>query len=281
MSGEPGHAQAEGSADGHYIHGSEPAEQARLSLLNDFLNARCLGEMRLTRGERVLDVGCGLGQFTRAMAREVGGRVVGVERDTRQLSRAVELAAEAGEAELVEFRQGQASAPPVDAGAFDVAHARFVLEHVPKPLEVVRAMVRAVRPGGRVILADDDHAVLRLHPAPAGVGDVWAAYIRSYERLGNDPYVGSRLVELLHRAGAHPARCTWVHFGACAGEEAFRLLVENFAGILEGAREAMVRLDLIEAAAIDAAVNSLRAWGRREDAALWYAVSWAEGAVPG
>jgi 2-polyprenyl-3-methyl-5-hydroxy-6-metoxy-1,4-benzoquinol methylase len=47
-------------------------------------------------------------------------------------------------------------------GHFDVAHARFLLEHVPDPLVIVRTMVRAVRPGGRVILADDDYEGLRL-----------------------------------------------------------------------------------------------------------------------
>jgi len=267
-------------ADGHYIHGAEPAEQSRLALLNDFLNERCLTEMHLEVGERVLDVGSGLGQFTRAMARKTQVSAVGVERDARQLARAAELAREAGESDLVEFREGLASNPPVPSGQFDVAHARFVLEHVSRPLDVVSAMARAVRPGGRVILADDDHAVLRLHPQPPAMREAWDAYIRSYERLGNDPYVGSRLVELLHRAGLAPTRSTWIFFGACAGEPAFPLLVENFAGILEGARETIMKFDLLAPSAFDAAISELRRWGERPDAALWYAVSWAEGTVP-
>ena len=53
-------------------------------------------------------------------------------------------------------------------GTFDVAHTRFVLEHVPDPLRVVKTMVRAVQPGGRIVLADDDHDVLRLWPEPPG-----------------------------------------------------------------------------------------------------------------
>ena len=86
-------------------------------------------------------------------------------------------------------------------GQFDVARARFVLEHIPTPLQVVRNMARAVRPGGRVILSDDDYDGLRLWPEPPGFSLVWNAYQRTYDRHGNDPIVGRRLVQLLHQAG--------------------------------------------------------------------------------
>ena len=55
----------------HYVHGTSAEEQDRLSLLNDLLNERCLNEMHLSPGLRVLDVGSGLAQFTRMMARAV------------------------------------------------------------------------------------------------------------------------------------------------------------------------------------------------------------------
>ncbi|HMB92722.1 MAG TPA: methyltransferase domain-containing protein, partial [Rhodothermales bacterium] len=146
-----------------YIHGAQPEEQQRLSLLNDLLNDACLREMRLTGGERVLDVGSGLAQFSRAMARAAGpeGRVLGIERDAAQRAEASRLAIEAGEGDLVTVREGEANALPLhneEWGTFDVAHTRFLLEHLREPIRVVRQMVRAVRPGGRVVLTDDDHA---------------------------------------------------------------------------------------------------------------------------
>jgi hypothetical protein len=42
----------------------------------------------------------------------------------------------------------------------------------------------------------------------------------------------------------------------------------------------MVQGGFIEAPAVDEAIAVLRAWGRRPDAALWYARCWAEGARP-
>ena len=79
-------AKDRGSTD--YIHGQSPQEQARLSRLNDILNTSCLAEIKPAPGEKVLDVGSGLGQLTRLIARSVGarGQVVGVERDPAQLA---------------------------------------------------------------------------------------------------------------------------------------------------------------------------------------------------
>src|SRR5213595_2680037 len=122
-----------------YIHGTSESEQKRLSLLNDvLLNQAMLREMDLRGDETILDFGAGLGQFTRAMARAVPrGRVVGIERNEEQLAGARRLAAADDESNRVEFRSGDVldlRLSDREWGSFDVAHARFLLEHVPDPL---------------------------------------------------------------------------------------------------------------------------------------------------
>lgn len=265
-----------------YIHGTVPEEQARLSMLNDLLNGPSLDALGLTGGERILDVGSGLGQFTRQMARAAGpgGYVLGIERDAAQREQAIQLAADAGEADLVTFRPGDATALPLtndEQGTFDVVHTRFLLEHVTDPLAVVRQMVHAARPGGRIVLADDDHEVLRVWPEPPGLYDLWRAYYRVYDRLGNDPQVGRRLVSLLHEAGADPRRNTWIFFGSCSGEPRFRQFVENLIGVIDSARAAILAHAFFDETYFDETIASFRAWSQRPDAAIWYALSWAEG----
>ncbi|MBI3426658.1 MAG: methyltransferase domain-containing protein [Acidobacteria bacterium] len=263
-----------------YIHGTDPEEQARLSLLNDLLNVGSLRELHLQVGERILDVGSGLGQLSRAMARVAGERVLGIERSAAQIAEAVRQAAQAGEAALVEFRQGDALQFPLrdeEWGTFDLAHTRFLLEHLPDPLPVVQAMVRAVRPGGRIVLEDDDHDLLRLWPEPPGFAAFWQAYQRSYEHLGNDPVIGRRLVSLLVEAGAAPVRNTFIFFGSCQGEPHFAHYVENLIGVIHGARATVVEAGLLAAAQFDAGLAALHEWSRDPAATLWYAVCWAEG----
>jgi len=267
-----------------YLHGTQPDEQRRLSLLNDLLNAGSLREMRLQGAERVLDVGSGLGQLSRAIARVAGARVIGVERSVEQIAEAERQAAQAGEAGLVEFRQGDALLLPLrdeEWETFDLAHTRFLLEHLREPLPIVQAMSRAVRPGGRIILEDDDHDQMRLWPEPPGFTALWQAYQRGYEYLGNDPQVGRRLVSLLVEAGAEPARNALVFFGSCAGEPHFPHYVENLIGVINGARATVVEAGLLDAASFDAAIAALREWSRGAAATIWYAVAWAEGRRPG
>lgn len=265
-----------------YIHGTSPEEQRRLSLMNDvLLNPASIREMALRGDERILDFGFGLGQFTRAMARAVPrGSVVGIERDEAQLAGAKRLAEADGEGELVEFRSGDVLDLDLgnEWGTFDIAHTRFVLEHVPDPLRVVESMVRAVRPGGRIILADDDHDVIRLWPEPPGFYDLWRAYMRTYDRIGNDPFIGRRLVQLLHAAGAAPRRNTSIFFGGCAGMEIFDVLAANMIGVVKTAREAIVSMNLYDRDLLDATMREYEAWARRPDAAMWFGMSWAEGA---
>ena len=264
-------------SESHYIHGTAPEEQARLSQLNQLLNDAALRELRMRPGERVVDFGAGLAQLTRAMARQAGVRAVGLERSAEQIAEAMRQAKAAGEEHLLDLRQSDVLSAEVEPGAYDLAHARFVLEHVPDPLAVVKAMVRAVRRGGRVVLQDDDHDVLRLWPEPPGLRPLWQAYMRAYDRLGNDPIVGRRLPALLHEAGARPTRSTWLFFGACAGEPAFPAFVENLHGVLAEGREAMVGGGLIGAAEMAEALAQIRRFGERPDAAIWYAVAYAEG----
>jgi SAM-dependent methyltransferase len=206
--------------------------------------------------------------------------VIGVERSAEQIAEAERLAALANEESLVEFRQGDALRFPLrddEWASFDLAHTRFLLEHLRDPLPVVEAMVRAVRPGGRIVLEDDDHDLMRLWPEPPGFAALWAAYQRGFEHLGNDPNIGRRLISLLAAAGAEPVRNTFVFFGSCTGDRHFPGYVENLINVIDGARATVTEAGLLHAAKFDAAIDSLREWRRDATATIWYAVAWAEG----
>lgn len=141
-------------------------------------------------------------------------------------------------------------------------------------------MVRAVRPGGRVVLEDDDHNILRLWPESSGFLELWRAYATIYSKLGNDPHVGRRLVALLYEAGASPARNTWIFFGACSGDALFPMVTENMARVVRGARDSVIATGFTDAAGFDRTLEAFAEWSRRPDAAFWYAICWAEGQRP-
>jgi ubiquinone/menaquinone biosynthesis C-methylase UbiE len=265
-----------------YIHGTSQVEQSRLSMLNSLLNRHSLEKMKLRGNEKILDVGSGLGQFSRVMGKVVSGKgsVLGIERDIDQINSAIRYAEADGEASLVEFRQGDALNLPLrkeEWSSFDLVHARFLLEHLTQPEKAVEEMVKACKPGGRIILEDDDHFTCRAYPEPPGFQALWFAYCRSYDRIGNDPYIGQRLVSLLYNAGAKNIKNDLFFFGNCAGNETFEAYALNLIGVIEGAKDLIIKERLMDKNTFEQSINILHKWRTKPDAALWYSVCWAQG----
>jgi demethylmenaquinone methyltransferase / 2-methoxy-6-polyprenyl-1,4-benzoquinol methylase len=105
---------------------------------------------RLSSGGSALDVACGTGKLTAALAGAVGpeGRVVGVDLSAAMLDEARRAF---GEMPGVEFVLGNALALPVTDGSFDAATIAFGLRNLASFEDGFREMVRAVRSGGRVV----------------------------------------------------------------------------------------------------------------------------------
>ena len=262
----------------HYIHGSDPAEQGRLSRLNDLINARCFPKLKLEGGFRILDVGSGLGQLTYRMSEAVGsdGFCLGIERDTNQLS----VARKNHVAPNLEFRQGDALDLPLtsrELESFDFTHARFLLEHLSDPAKAVSEMVKSLKPGGRIFLADDDHQSLTLFPEPIGFQALWSAYMASYVEVGNDPFIGRKLTKLLVDQGIGNVRNDVVFFGDCVGTETFPLFVDNLIGIISTSHDVMITSKLISDREYQSAIQSIRDWSSLPHAAIWYTICVAEG----
>ncbi|MFD8568539.1 class I SAM-dependent methyltransferase [Streptomyces sp. NPDC059639] len=97
----------------------------------------------------VLDLGCGTGSLS-LLAAERGHRVTGVDSAPRML----ELARHKLAGRDAEFRLGDAAAPPVSPGAYDVVLVRHVLWTLPGPEDVLRHWLTLLRPAGRLVLIE-------------------------------------------------------------------------------------------------------------------------------
>jgi len=103
-------------------------------------------------GKRVVDVGCGGGILSDAMARS-GAQVLGIDLSTKPLRVAELHAMEAG-TEGVEYREIAVEALAAERpSSFDAVTCMEMLEHVPDPASVVRALATLVKPGGWVFLS--------------------------------------------------------------------------------------------------------------------------------
>jgi demethylmenaquinone methyltransferase/2-methoxy-6-polyprenyl-1,4-benzoquinol methylase len=105
---------------------------------------------RLSNGGSALDIACGTGKLTAALAGAVGpsGRVVGIDLSPAMLDEARRAF---GEMPGVEFVLGNALALPVPDASFDAATIAFGLRNLASFEDGFREMARTVRSGGRVV----------------------------------------------------------------------------------------------------------------------------------
>jgi 2-polyprenyl-6-hydroxyphenyl methylase/3-demethylubiquinone-9 3-methyltransferase len=103
-------------------------------------------------GKQVLDVGCGGGILSDAMARR-GSTVLGIDLAGKAL-KVAQLHALEAQTEGVEYQEISAEALAEQRpGSFDVVTCMEMLEHVPDPSSIVRACASLVKPGGHVFFS--------------------------------------------------------------------------------------------------------------------------------
>jgi SAM-dependent methyltransferase len=120
------------------------------------------GALAAQPGERILDVGCGPGFYVQELLAEVGpdGSILAVDASPDMLA----LARQRCDGhDNVTFREGNASALPVDDGDVDAALCVQVLEYVPDPPGALAEICRALRPGGRALIWDVDWGTVWWH----------------------------------------------------------------------------------------------------------------------
>src|SRR5713226_5314620 len=203
-----------------YALGSTDAEHERLIRQATWLAAhteRLFREAGIGPGQRVLDLGSGVGDVALIAARLVGpsGEVVGIERDPRSIARASARIAEAG-LRNVSFTQSDAAQIPGDK-PFDAAVGRYILMFLPDPISVLRSLSHLVRPGGIVAFQEPCWKSFLQQSARLPLWSSGASLlVETFQRSGTNTEMGPALSRVFQHAGL-PAPST--HTDTLLGSE--------------------------------------------------------------
>ncbi|WJI28054.1 methyltransferase domain-containing protein [Thermosynechococcus sp. B3] len=146
---------------GHY--GSPPRPKDFRQAKADFVHemVRWGGLDRLPPGTTVLDVGCGIGGSARILARDYGFHVTGITISPEQVRRARELTP----ADLnVQFQVDDALALSFPDASFDVVWSIEAGPHMPDKQQFAKELLRVLKPGGILVVADWNQRDDRQHP---------------------------------------------------------------------------------------------------------------------
>jgi MPBQ/MSBQ methyltransferase len=136
---------------GHY--GTPPQRKDFLTAKSDFVHemVRWGGLDKLPRGTTVLDVGCGIGGSSRILAKDYGFKVTGITISPQQVKRARELTPEGVDAQ---FQVDNAMALSYPDASFDVVWSIEAGPHMPDKAIFARELMRVIKPGGILVVAD-------------------------------------------------------------------------------------------------------------------------------
>jgi 2-polyprenyl-3-methyl-5-hydroxy-6-metoxy-1,4-benzoquinol methylase len=167
----------------------------------------------LSQARSILDAGCGIGHWGRALAPffSPDAALVGVDREPEWVVKAAEIAKTKG-LNGFSYRQGDVNSLPFGDAKFDLVTCQTLLIHVPDPRATLLEFARVMKPGGLLVLSEPNNltnSLVRDSENFNGDVDVLMAAVRLQtlcERgkaalgLGNNS-VGDLLPGFLHETG--------------------------------------------------------------------------------
>lgn len=147
----------------HFVVGKTPSTEAKEV-------SKVIG----WRGKKVLDVGCGTGNFAALVAKKGAKRVLGID----YADEAIKIAQEAHKRKNLEFNKSDVSKI---SEKFDVIVSIGTLEHMDNPLKVLKQFKKQLRPNGKIILTNPNWTnprgyvlmtLLHLFNAPITLADI-------------------------------------------------------------------------------------------------------------
>lgn len=179
----------------HRAEGYAAHRRVNPGVMRALLESRLLGP-----DTRVLDVGCGTGNYAAALSAAAGCRLAGIDPSARMLERAREATP------WNALVQGHAESLPFRDDSFDLVLSTDVIHHVEDRDAFFREAARVLRPGGRIVTVTDSHDdIPRRQPLSTFFPETVAVELRRYppvplllDEMSRAGFVNMETIEVQH-----------------------------------------------------------------------------------
>ena len=208
--------------DKYVLTGSGRSDHERLRVISEIHDGRTrelLLRAGFVPGHRFVEFGCGLGYVTR-WAAGLGAHATGIDLNPEQVAVADELAREAG-LKTAQFRLGSVYETELEPDSVDMSYSRWLMVHLNRPVEAMRAIYAALKPGGIMVCEECDVSEVYTEPSCAAYVALRDICLEAGRQRGVD-YSGGRRAhiwareagfELVHADAYHPHYLTGKHKG--------------------------------------------------------------------
>src|SRR5215475_4441612 len=205
-----------------YLRGTGRTDHERLrviSVIHDERTRELLRRAGFNAGHCFVEFGCGLGYVTRWAASE-GAHATGIDLNEDHLVVATGLARDAG-LKTAQFRSANIYEPGLEPESVDVSYSRWLMVHLNRPVDAMRAIYAALKPGGVMVCEEADVSAVYAEPVSAAYAELRDICLEGARQRGAD-YCGGRRVhlcakqagfEIVHVDAYHPHYVTGEHKG--------------------------------------------------------------------
>jgi SAM-dependent methyltransferase len=205
-----------------YLLGAGRSDHDRLRVISEIHDGRTRELLRkagFVSGHRFVEFGCGLGYVTRWAASE-GAHATGIDLNEDHLVVATDLAQKAG-LKTAQFRAANIYEPGLEPDSVDVSYSRWLMVHLNRPVDAMRAIHAALKSGGVMVCEEADVSAVYAEPPSAAYTELRDICMEGARQRGVD-YSGGRRVhlwakeagfEIVYVDAYHPHYITGEHKG--------------------------------------------------------------------
>lgn len=242
-----------------YIHGYNHREGIRLQDQASTLVELLHSDTSYAAGSCVLEAGCGVGAQTLTLARNSpNAKITSVDLSKASVTEAKKRTMAAGLTN-VQFQHADIFDLPYDLDAFDHIFVCFVLEHLPQPVQALRALKKYLRQGGTITVIEGDHGSAYFYPNSKAAHRAIQCQVELQRQTGGNSMIGRELYPLLQNAGFSSVRVSprMVYVDSSKPELVEGFTKKTFTTMIEGVRESALESGLIDQPTFDQGIGDL------------------------